>query len=147
MKVSEAQLGRIFIIRLEDGDVLHTCIEQFAKDKSILAGTCIAVGGADSGSELVVGPEKGRAETIHPMVHVLNNVHEVSGTGTLFPDKNGEPILHMHMACGREDRTITGCVRRGVKVWHVLEVILFEMTGTDAKRLPDEVTGFDLLIP
>lgn len=147
MKYSEAKLGRAFVIRLEDGDVLHTCIEQLAKGKGIQAGACIAVGGADVGSELVVGPKEGRAETIHPMVQVLNKVHEVSGTGTLFPDKNGEPVLHMHMACGRENQTITGCVRRGVKVWHVLEVILFELTETEAKRLPDELTGFELLIP
>jgi len=32
----------------------------------------------------------------------------------------------MHMACGREEETITGCVRRGVRTWHVLEVILTE---------------------
>ncbi len=57
------------------------------------------------------------------------------------------PILHMHLACGREGETITGCVRRGVKVWHVLELILIELTDTTGIRKYDPVTGFELLIP
>jgi len=40
-----------------------------------------------------------------------------------------------------------GCVRNGVKVWHVLEVIIFELTGTTASRIKDPLTGFELLIP
>jgi predicted DNA-binding protein with PD1-like motif len=53
----------------------------------------------------------------------------------------------MHMACGREMETTTGCVRRGVRVWHVLELILFELLDSSGARLPDPVTGFNLLKP
>lgn len=35
MKYSEAKQGRTFVIRLEDGDIIHEEIEQFAKDHSI----------------------------------------------------------------------------------------------------------------
>lgn len=147
MKYSEARQGRVFIIRLEDGDILHEEIEKFAREKSIKAAAVIAVGGADEGSRLVTGPENGRSETIIPMETVLDNVYEVSGTGTLFPDDDGNPILHMHMACGRNEKTITGCVRTGVKTWHVLELILIEFTYTDAARIKDAATGFKLLSP
>lgn len=34
-----------------------------------------------------------------------------------------------------------------VTTWHVLEVIVTELTGTQAARLPDTATGFDLLQP
>jgi predicted DNA-binding protein with PD1-like motif len=53
----------------------------------------------------------------------------------------------MHLACGRSNDTVTGCVRTGVKVWHVMEVVLFELTGSSAKRVYDEATGFELLSP
>jgi len=53
----------------------------------------------------------------------------------------------MHIACGREDETVTGCVRAGVKVWHVLEVILVELTDSTAVRKMEETTGFKLLQP
>jgi hypothetical protein len=38
-------------------------------------------------------------------------------------------------------------VRKGVKTWHVLEVVIWELTGTDAMRVLDPATGFELLQP
>ena len=147
MKYSQAKQGRIYIIRLEDGDIIHDEIEKFAKKKSIKAASLIIIGGVDKNSTLIVGPEHGRAETIVPMEHILDNVHETVGTGTIFPNEKGEPVLHMHIACGREENTVAGCVRKGVKTWHILEVILFELIDSSAVRDFDSVTGFDLLNP
>jgi predicted DNA-binding protein with PD1-like motif len=147
MKFSQAGLGRTFVMRLEDGDVIHEEIEAFARAQGIKAAALIAVGGADKGSRLVVGPERGRAKPPVPMEHVLADVHEVSGTGTIFPDEQGNAVLHMHIACGRKRSAVCGCVRRGVKTWHVLEVILIELSGSAAKRVRDSETGFELLSP
>ena len=147
MKHSQAQLGRVFVIRLEDGDIVHEAIERFAREESIEAASLIVLGGADQESTLVVGPERGRTTPPVPMEHVLDNVHEVAGVGTLFPDDEGNPVLHMHIACGRTVSTITGCVRRGVKVWQVMEVVLFELVDTTAVRRLDPKTGFALLHP
>ena len=81
------------------------------------------------------------------MEHLLDNVHEVVGTGTIFPNEKGETTLHMHIASGRHTDTVTGCIREGVKTWHVLEVILIELIESTAKRTLDSVTGFELLNP
>ena len=147
MQYSQAKQGRIFVIRLEDGEILHETIERFAADQAIWAAYLIILGGADAGSRLVVGPEKGRAVPITPMVHELTDVHEIVGTGTLFPDEAGCPILHMHTASGRLDSTITGCVRTGVKTWLVAEVILIELLDTTATRRMESGSGFKLLKP
>ena len=147
MKYSEAKQGRIFVIRLEDGDIVHDEIERFAREKSIRAAGLIIVGGADQESKFVVGPEQGRATPVVPMEHVLDEVHEIAGVGTLFPDDEGNPVLHMHMACGRKSSTVTGCIREGVRVWHVMEVILFELADTTGLRTHDSETGFKLLQP
>ena len=147
MKYSQAETGRIFIVRLEDGDVLHKAIEDFAKEMQIQSAALMVLGGADESSKLVVGPKAGRAKPTTPMHTILNGVHEISGTGTIFPNKHGDPILHMHIACGRNGSTVTGCVREGVKVWHVMEVIVFELIGSSAVRIPDQGTGFELLQP
>ena len=147
MKFSEAKQGRIFVIRLEDGDIVHEEIERFAREQSINAAALIIVGGADTGSRLVVGPERARTEPIVPMEHILENVHEVAGTGTLFPDDEGNPVIHMHMACGRNASTITGCIRTGVRVWHIMEIILYELVDSPGIRIQDDQTGFKLLNP
>src|SRR6056297_1958034 len=117
MQYSEAQQGRTFILRLEDGEIIHETVENFAKEHNIQAASLIIVGGADEGSKLVVGPEDGRSSDIHPMEYILNHVHEIAGTGTLFPDEEGNPSLHMHITAGREGSAVTGCIRRGVKTW------------------------------
>ena len=147
MKFSQAKQGRIFVLRLEDGDVVHEVIEQFARDQGIQAAALVIIGGADSDSRLVVGPEAGRAPDIVAMEQVLEEVHEAAGTGTLFPDAEGTPLLHMHMACGRKDNTVTGCIRQGVKVWHIMEVILFELVESTARRMPEPPMGLKFLQP
>jgi len=147
MKYSLAQQGRIFVIRLEDGDIVHEEIEKLAREQSIKAGALIIVGGAAENSTLIVGPDQGIEMPINPMEHILDNVHEIAGTGTLFPDDEGNPSLHMHMACGRNASTVTGCIRNGVKVWHVMEAILFELIDTTGVRLLDPPLGFKLLVP
>ena len=35
MKFSSAQLGRVFVLRLEDGEIVHECIERFAAEHGI----------------------------------------------------------------------------------------------------------------
>jgi len=147
MKYSQANFGRIFILRLEDGEVLHEEIEAFALEHYVEAAAVIALGGADEGSKLVVGPEQGRSMPVSPMEHILDDVHEIAGVGTIFPDKDHNPVLHMHIASGRRDETITGCVRRGVKVWQIMEFILFELVDSSARRTFDTQTGFELLEP
>jgi len=147
MKYSEAKYGRIFIVRLEDGDIIHEEIERFARAHSITAAAIIILGGADKGSRIVVGPEDGRVSPINPMGHILSDVHEAMGTGTIFPDKDGEPHTHIHMTFGRNKKASTGCIRSGVKVWEVMEVIIFELVDTERRRMPDEKLGFILLEP
>lgn len=147
MKYSEAKAGRLFVIRLEDGDIVHETLESFAREKGITAASLTILGGADKGSKLVSGPVEGRVFPIETKMQTLDNVHEVAGTGTIFPDEAGEPVLHMHLACGRGRDTTTGCIRNGVRVWQVMEVILQELRDTTGIRKKDEATGFDLLVP
>ena len=145
MQYTQADQGRTFVLRLEHGEIVHETIERFAREHNISAAALIVLGGADTASRLVVGPEDGTARPINPMVQELDNVHEIAGTGTLFPDESGQPILHMHMACGRQDHTRTGCIRAGVRTWQILEVVLFELINTSGVRRKDQNLGFSLL--
>lgn len=147
MRYSQARIGRVFILRLEDGDIVHETIERFAEEQKIMAASLIVVGGADAGSRLVVGPHEDRGLPLEPMQYALEHVHEVAGVGTLFRDEAGVPLVHMHMACGREGSTVTGCIRTGVRVWHVMEVILQELIDTTALRAMEQPLGLKLLQP
>jgi len=145
MKYSEASLGRIFILRLEHGDRIPDTIEEFAVNQQIDSAIVHFLGGADTNSKIVVGPEDGTTSKPRPMVTELLGTSEAIGMGTLFLDEAGIPKLHLHSAFGRNRETVTGCTREGVKVWHIGEVVIFELLNTTAKRKIDSETGFELL--
>ena len=142
----EGKIGRVFVIRLEDGDRLPDCIERFAAEHNVKVGQAILVGGIGSG-EVVSGPREKRTLTPDPIVVALDGVHEVVGIGVLAPDEAGKPTFHIHAALGRAGNTVTGCLRRGVDVWLVGEVVLYEIEGANMARLRDRESGFDLLRP
>jgi predicted DNA-binding protein with PD1-like motif len=144
MKSSEGKTGRVFVLRLEDGDIVPDCIEKFASDNSIECGHVILVGGI-GGGQVVTGPRKTNEMPPDPLYLPVDGAHEVAGIGVLAPNKEGQPVLHIHASMGRAGRTLTGCLRPGVTTWLVGEAIIYEITGVDAKRLPDERSGFDLL--
>lgn len=145
MQTEEVNQGRTFVLRLEHGEIVHEALEGFARDNGIHAAALIILGGADQGSRLVVGPEDGGARPVNPMPTALEAAHEVAGTGTIFPNEQGEPVLHMHMACGRGEATRTGCIRSGVQVWQIMEVVLFELTHCQGQRVANPELGFQLL--
>jgi uncharacterized protein len=145
MQYCEGQMGRVFILRLEEGERLNDSIEKFAREKQVSHGMAFFLGGSEDGSKVVVGPEANR-ETIIPMIHALKGEQEVLALGTLIPNEAGEPVLHMHGAAGREGQATVGCTRAGVNVWLIGEVVLLEILGADsARRQKDPATGFQLL--
>jgi predicted DNA-binding protein with PD1-like motif len=146
MKVSSGRVGRVFVIRLEDGDVVPDCIERFAAENGVKTGSAVLVGGI-GGGEVVVGPRKSEERPPDPMLLPLDGAHEVAGVGVLAPDESGKPVLHMHAALGRSGKSTTGCLRHGVSTWLVGEVILYEILDAAATRVPDEESGFALLEP
>lgn len=144
MKYSEGKIGRVFVIRLEDGDELPACLERFAGEHNISVGQAVLVGGIGSG-EVVSGPRRNKELPIDPMLVPIDGVHEVVGIGVLVPDKDGRPSFHIHAALGRAGKTVTGCLRMGARTWLVGEVILYEILGAGMARLPDKASGFELL--
>ncbi len=145
MQYDEGKIGRIFALRLESGDRLPDAVEEFAREHSVRNAMAIYVGGAGAESKFVVGPDQTRQDAVIPLIHTLGGIHEVVGVGTLFPDEDGNPVLHMHAAAGREGKATAGCTRAGVDVWLVGEVILLEIAGMNGTRKKDPDTGFDLL--
>ena len=144
MKASEGKIGRVFTVRLEDGDVLPDCLEKFAAENAIKCGQVVLVGGIGDG-QVVSGPRRTDEMPPDPVYIPVHGAHEVVGVGIIAPDKDGKPVLHIHASLGCGGKVITGCLRPGVTTWLVGEAIIYEITGTSARRLPDERSGFELL--
>ena len=145
MQFTEAKLGRIFVLRLHNGDRLPDVLESWAAEKNISSALCFFLGGAKENSRVVVGPKNGSAIPPEPMVTLLNGVHEACGVGTIFANEEGKPKLHMHTSFGRDENTVPGCVRLGVEVWEIGEVIVIELAEVQARRVIDKKTNFEFL--
>ena len=145
MEFTESKLGRIFILRLHQGERLHEVIEKFAIQKQVSSALCFFLGGAENESKVVVGPKEGKELPPEPMITLLKGVHEACGVGTIFTVEGGKPKLHMHASFGRNENAITGCIRMGVDVWQIGEVVILELTGSSAKRVKNKDTCFEFL--
>ncbi len=144
MKVCQGKIGRVFVIKIEDGDRLPDCITEFALKKQISVGHVLLVGGIGSG-QLVVGPRKSDEMPPDPMLVPIDGVHEVVGVGIIAPGEDKKPMLHMHAALGRAGNTVTGCIRPGIETWLIGEAIVYEITDAPVARLKDKKSGFELL--
>ena len=145
MNFTESRLGRVFVLRLHDEDRLPNILESFAEEQNVKSALCFFLGGAKDNSRVVVGPRKDNEVPPEPMVTLLKGVHEACGIGTIFVGEAGKPKLHMHVSFGRKEVTVTGCVRLGIDVWRIGEVVMLELTGTTAHRAFNKETGFEFL--
>ncbi len=144
MKATEGKTGRIFVLRLDDGDVIPGCIEHFAYENNIKAAQVILVGGL-GGGEVVVGPHESDKMPPIPMMLPVDGAHEVAAAGIIAQDETGKPVLHIHGAMGRSGQTLTGCFRPGVKTWLVAEAVIIELLDVKMVRRHDPKSGFTLL--
>jgi predicted DNA-binding protein with PD1-like motif len=145
MHYTEGKMGRVFVLRLEDGERLNDTLEAFARERGLAHALAFYLGGSASGSTVVVGPDTERTDAVVPLLHMLQGSQEVLALGTLIVDEEGAPVLHMHAAAGREGGATVGCTRAGVDVWLVGEVVLLEIVGPEARRRKDPKSGFQLL--
>lgn len=143
MQVAEGKIGRVFMLRLEDGEIVPDCIEEFAAEKGIKTGQVLFVGGIGEG-DVVTGPRTTDEMPPEPMVLPIDGAHEVVAAGIIAPAE-GKPVLHIHGSLGRSGKTTTGCLREGVSTWLIGEVIIYEITGIEADRVLDKESGFRLL--
>ncbi len=142
MDYQVGKIGKVVVGRGFEGEDVYAEIQGLAGKEGITCAAVVVIGGLRKG-KVVVGP-KSATPPIEPQFTEFDDAREILGVGTIFPDE-GEPSLHLHAAIGRGDQTIAGCPRGGATVFCVLEVILFEIEGIDARREMDPQLGLKLL--
>jgi len=142
MKYTSGKVGRVFLMKFEDDDVLIDEIARLARAEGIKAGTMVFIGALKKG-KLVTGPKK---PVIPPEPNWVDfkDAWEVMGIGTIFTNRSG-PQIHVHTSMGKKLKTLTGCVRKDSKVFLVIEAVVYELTGVKASKDIDPKTGLNLL--
>jgi uncharacterized protein len=135
MQYTEGQLGRVFVVRIDDGEDMLVSLHQFIIDKSVKAGSILFLGALMNG-RMVTGPEE---PVIPPVPHfvMFEGGWEVFGVGTIYPGEGG-PHIHYHASVGRSGHALTGCLREKAITYLIVEAVILEFTGLSARREFDE---------
>lgn len=135
MQYTEGQIGRVFVVRIDDGEDMLASLHRFILEKEIRAGSVVFLGALMDG-KMVTGPEK---PVIPPDPHFVffEGGWEVFGVGTIYPGEGG-PHIHYHASVGRAGHALTGCLREKAVTYLIVEAIIYEITGLSARREFDE---------
>ena len=142
MKYTKGRIGRVFVLKFDNGDVVLRELERFCREQKVSCGVCQFIGALNSG-DMAAGPKK---PVMPPTPNWLSfrDGWETMAIATIFPGPTG-PQLHVHASLGKGKRVLTGCVRRDSNVFGVLEAVVFELTGVDARKEADPATGINML--
>jgi len=142
VKYTKGSIGRIFLVKFEDDDVLIDNLSRLIKKEKIKAATMIFIGALKKG-DLVTGPKQ---PIIPPQPNKITfkDGWEVMGMGTVFINSKG-PQIHIHASMGKKRKVLTGCVRGQSKVFLVIEAVVIELKGIKAGKDIDPKTGLNLL--
>jgi len=142
MRYTKGSIGRIFLLKFEDDDILLEKLSGFVRKEKIKAATMLFIGALKKG-DLVTGPKKPVIPP-EPNTVYFKDGWEVMGIGTIFTNKSG-PQIHIHSSMGKKQKTLTGCVRGKSKVFLVIEAVVFELKDLKATKSIDPKTGLNLL--
>jgi uncharacterized protein len=142
MKYCTGKTGRVILARFEDKEDIHENLSEIARRENIRGAILYLIGGIKQG-RVVVGPEEEKLPP-NPVWREINESSEVVGIGTIFWEGE-EPKIHFHGAFGKRDTVRVGCLRGQSETFLVLEAVIIEIVGIDAKRELDPVSGLVLL--
>jgi predicted DNA-binding protein with PD1-like motif len=143
MQYTEGQIGRVFVVRIDDGEDMLLSLRQFIIDKNIQAGSIHFLGALMNG-RMVTGPEE---PVIPPVPHfvMFEGGWEILGVGTIYQGEGG-PHIHYHASVGRSGHALTGCLREKAITYLIVEAVIMEFTGLTARREFDEKTQLHMPI-
>ncbi|MGC9435268.1 MAG: PPC domain-containing DNA-binding protein [Methanomicrobiales archaeon] len=138
MEYSHREPGRIFYLRVDEGEDLTGAIRAVCTTERIACATVQVFGALREGT-VVTGPRDAVVPP-DPVTMRFENGWEILGFGTVFPGDEG-PDLHLHVAMGRGEETRTGCLRGEAVVYLVVEVVITELEGVEITRSHDPDMG------
>lgn len=142
MKYTQAEVGRIFIVKFEDSEDLLEGLKKIIKKEKIKSGMIHLIG-AISQSKLVLGPEE-KAYPPTPSWWSFDDAREIMGTG-IFAWENDEPKIHLHAGIGHHSETKVGCIRELCNIYITIEAVIQEIKGSGITRKLDDRYNASLL--
>lgn len=142
MQYQQGTIGRVFVAKIEHGDNLLEELKKLAQLEEVKQANFFVLGAVEKAS-LVVGPKE-CAIPPEPVWNSFADGRELLGIGTIFSDEQ-EAVLHLHGVFGKGEQPLMGCIRLDTRAYLLVEVIIYELLGVQAKRELDPKLGVKVL--
>ncbi|HVZ10288.1 PPC domain-containing DNA-binding protein [Rhodopila sp.] len=140
--INQAGQQRTFVIVLENGDDVMTCLKQFVERERVGSAQFTAIGAFRSA---VLGYFDWETKT-YQRTPVDEQVEVAAFTGDVAAAPDGKPALHIHCVLGgRGGRVVAGHLLEG-HVRPTLEIVLTDSPAHLRKR-HDPESGLALIVP
>lgn len=142
MEYSKGNIGRVFVVRFDDGEDLLAGLKDLIKKEQIKAGFVQLIGALTS-AKAVLGPHK-REYPPNPFWWEFDDAREIVGTG-MFAFEGDEPKIHLHTGIGHSSESKTGCIREKAEVYITVEAVIQEIVDVNVIRKLDSRYNASLL--
>ena len=142
MEYRKGTVKRVFAVRFDEGEDFLGGLRELVIKEDIRCAWFHVLGGLREAG-VVTGPKE-PVMPPEPVWEDVQDARETLGTGSIFWD-GSEPKVHLHAAMGHHGDTLTACVRKGTKVYLILEAYIIEIDGLDASRPWFPEGGFNRL--
>jgi predicted DNA-binding protein with PD1-like motif len=143
MKHTTGKIKAVHLLKFENNDDFIAETENFIKKKKIKTAFFIFLGALRKG-DIVSGPKKPVIPP-DPFWNSFDNAWETFGVGSVFLGEGGKPQVHIHSSLGKGKKVKMGCVRKNARVFIVIEALMLELSGINAKKGIDPKTGINML--
>ena len=128
-----------FVIRLEKGEEVISCLKELCKKENIRLGEITGLGAAN-----LVEIGVFNVNTKEYNTKVFEGIYEITSLVGNVTEKDGEVYLHIHINFGDEEgRVLGGHLVRAI-ISATSEIIVSKIDGTAGRKLSDEI-GLNLL--
>lgn len=142
MEYTQGNIGRIFVVRFDDGENLLGGLKNIIKEEKIQTGIIHLIG-ALSSAKVVLGPHK-KEYPPNPFWWEFNDAREIVGTG-MFAWEDKEPKIHLHTGIGHSSESKTGCIRDKADIYITVEAVIQEIINVNITRKLDSRYNATLL--
>lgn len=133
------KFGDTYIIRLDIGDEVVTCLKVFCRDNHIKLGSIMGIG---TTNDAQIGLLETGTKVYHPQVYTGDM--EIVGMNGTISQMNGEIYLHIHAALALPSHEAIGGHLDYAVVSAVAEIVVRSIDGIVEREYSD-VAGVNLL--
>lgn len=151
MKSATGTIKNVHVLRIEPGEDVLLCIQQYCDNNHILNGVILSGIGSLDGCTFFDPqeiPEKPGLYGYVTPIDVPTPIELIGLSGIICAEPNGKAAPHIHASfADAEGAEYGGHLKEGNRVLVTVELVIGELAGVRMSRKPDPIKAVPVLFP